>query len=47
MFAGIDTHKDTLAVAVINTAGRVVTNRSIRTTTTATNGHSACSPGTV
>ena len=25
MFAGVDTHKDTLAVAVINDAGRVVT----------------------
>ncbi len=24
MFAGIDTHKDTLAVAVIDAAGRVV-----------------------
>ena len=29
MFAGIDSHKDTLAVAVIDTAGRVVTVRQV------------------
>ena len=29
MFAGIDSHKDTLAVAVIDTAGRVVTARQV------------------
>ena len=29
MFAGIDSHKDTLAVAVIDAAGRTVTVRQI------------------
>ena len=29
MFAGIDSHKDTLAVAVIDAAGRVVTVRQV------------------
>ena len=29
MFAGIDSHKDTLAVAVIDSAGRVVTVRQV------------------
>jgi hypothetical protein len=29
VFAGIDSHKDTLAVAVIDTAGRVVTARQV------------------
>jgi transposase len=29
VFAGIDSHKDTLAVAVIDAAGRVVTVRQV------------------
>ena len=32
MFAGIDTHKDTLAVAVIDEAGRLVAAREVPNT---------------
>lgn len=42
MFAGIDTHKDTLAVAVIDPAGRIVHQAQIPTRTTATAGSPRC-----
>jgi transposase len=41
MFAGIDTHKDTLAVAVIDHAGRVVLQLQLANQDS---GYAACSP---
>jgi hypothetical protein len=46
VFAGIDTHKDTLAVAVIDTAGRVIHQSQQPNHDDGYRGCWPCSPGT-